>query len=483
MLSAIIADHEDYNNAANQYQVDDFINIANLEKKADRAIQGVRDLRQGRLKTGLRAKIEEIAAEIVEQKIAEALANFYPPVPVTEKPQSETTTQKAPPTEPPSDTYGANNQWIKCTKYNPCPQNSFCFDDYTAGPQCSCFIGYTGAYCQYCASGYHTANGECTKNTYGAYNQFNKCTYSNPCLQGGMCVDDDDLGPQCICPVGHTGTVCQDCATGYHTINGQPPSYSNNGCMSDLYGSYNQFIRCTKTNPCLQGGVCADDYYNGPQCTCISPYEGAVCELCADGFATVNGLPANGSNPCIAISTTTEVNSGEDGSGENGSGEVGSGENLPWYKDTPYVWLGEFTTPSFPYNYPSSQFKSATFELASARNIFIEFEAFDLEDKSTSGCFDYLQFDAHTNWDLAQEVTVVSYTGQTVPYFLTQRVCGEYDVRVQPYGIPLIGSYNPGFTLQGAKGVDIFFRSDSSVSRGGVKINVYAYPGDAQWVG
>ena len=94
MFSAIIADHDDYNNANNQYQADNLINIANLEKKADRAIQGVRDLRQGRLKKGLWAKIEEIAAQIAEQKIAEAIANFVPPAPPvssTQEPSIPTT--------------------------------------------------------------------------------------------------------------------------------------------------------------------------------------------------------------------------------------------------------------------------------------------------------------------------------------------------------------------------------------------------------
>ena len=70
--------------------VADTIELGKIEKKANKAIQGVRDLRQGRLKKGLREKIEEIAAEIAEQKIAEALANFnfapLPPVATTEKP-------------------------------------------------------------------------------------------------------------------------------------------------------------------------------------------------------------------------------------------------------------------------------------------------------------------------------------------------------------------------------------------------------------
>ena len=101
VLTAIVADHStnDNYNVVDQYVVDDFddrssVDLDKIEKKANRAIQGLRDLRKGKLRSGLREKIEEIAAEIAEQKIAEALANFYPPVAPTEQPVVETTTQE-----------------------------------------------------------------------------------------------------------------------------------------------------------------------------------------------------------------------------------------------------------------------------------------------------------------------------------------------------------------------------------------------------
>ena len=89
LLTTIVADHNDFDNAGDDFNGDNSIDWGKIERQASKAIQGVRDLRQGRLKKGLREKIEEIAAEIAEQKIAEALANFIapiPPVASTQKP-------------------------------------------------------------------------------------------------------------------------------------------------------------------------------------------------------------------------------------------------------------------------------------------------------------------------------------------------------------------------------------------------------------
>ena len=96
MLTAIFAAPQA---TYNSDDIDDFngVDLFTIQKKADRAIQGVRDLTQGRLNSKeLKSKIEEIAAEIIEEKIAEALAEFvanYNPV-VPE--QLETTEQPAP---------------------------------------------------------------------------------------------------------------------------------------------------------------------------------------------------------------------------------------------------------------------------------------------------------------------------------------------------------------------------------------------------
>ena len=173
------------------------------------------------------------------------------------------------------------------------------------GFQCNCATGYTGTTCELCDVGYHTANGqpvsptnECTIDTYGANNQFIKCTKTNPCLQGGTCSDDVDNGPQCACTTGYTGATCELCDTGYHTANGQPVSATNE-CTIDTYPApTHQFIKCTKTNPCLQGGQCADDPINGPQCTCAPGYTGATCENCDTGYHTVNGQPVSATNEC-----------------------------------------------------------------------------------------------------------------------------------------------------------------------------------------
>merc|ERR1712157_119860 len=112
--------------------------------------------------------------------------------------------------------------------------------------------------------------GACTIDTYGASNQWTKCTKTNPCLNGGVCSDDVNNGPQCACATGYTGAICDTCATNYHFV--------NNACTIDTYGAQNQWIKCTKTDPCLNGSTCSDDVDNGPQCACVGTFYGSVCQ-------------------------------------------------------------------------------------------------------------------------------------------------------------------------------------------------------------
>ena len=49
------------------------VDYAKIEKKSDRALQGVRDLRQGRLQIKLKQKIEKIAARVAHEEVLAAL--------------------------------------------------------------------------------------------------------------------------------------------------------------------------------------------------------------------------------------------------------------------------------------------------------------------------------------------------------------------------------------------------------------------------
>ena len=71
-------------------------------------------------------------------------------------------------------------------------------------------------------------------------------------VQDGICADDEIDGPQCSCATEYTGTICQICATNYHTANGLPAS-DTNACISDFYGPNNAYTRCTKMDPCVNG--------------------------------------------------------------------------------------------------------------------------------------------------------------------------------------------------------------------------------------
>lgn len=74
-------ENNDNNNNEEKDQDDDdsdndrlsVVDYAKIEKKSDRALQGVRDLRQGRLQIKLKQKIEKIAARVAHEEVLAAL--------------------------------------------------------------------------------------------------------------------------------------------------------------------------------------------------------------------------------------------------------------------------------------------------------------------------------------------------------------------------------------------------------------------------
>ncbi|XP_066926662.1 adhesive plaque matrix protein 2-like [Clytia hemisphaerica] len=102
-----------------------------------------------------------------------------------------------------------------------------------------------------------------------------KCSPTNPCLNGGTCIDAYPDGFECSCPTGFSGNLCR----------------MVNAC--DTYGLL-----------CQNGGTCmADGTVDGFSCTCAAGYSGPYCtqsscgaNSCQNGGTCIPG--ANGDYTC-----------------------------------------------------------------------------------------------------------------------------------------------------------------------------------------
>jgi hypothetical protein len=138
---------------------------------------------------------------------------------------------------------------------------------------CACFVGYTGAFCELCAEGFHRggANNDCVIDE--------RCEDNDPCAAGGTCVDDGGV-VACACDVGYAGSLCEQCYPGYHDD-------GTGICVLDE--------RCREAT-CGLGGVC-DDAGGVVSCQCAAGFEGDYCETNIDDC--VNN--ACGTGTCIDL--------------------------------------------------------------------------------------------------------------------------------------------------------------------------------------
>jgi hypothetical protein len=146
---------------------------------------------------------------------------------------------------------------------------------------CSCSTGYTGDYCESCASGYHlnyvtgncVADEACTQDGAG----------SSDCNGNGSC--DDSTGiVLCTCEPEWSGEFCSVCNNGYHM--------DSDVCVVDTSCS---------ASTCANGGTC-DDSLGYVECTCVSNWDSATsCTTCVSGYHEAVGV-------CV-VDETCDMNS------------------------------------------------------------------------------------------------------------------------------------------------------------------------------
>lgn len=166
------------------------------------------------------------------------------------------------------------------------------------GYLCYCKPGFTGVFCDQsineCASNPCQNGGTCIDGV-GFYNcscapNFNgtncelrqdKCLVNNPCLNGANCTNGlTDAAPTCTCAAGYTGPTC---AT---------------------------YTPACDPNPCQNSGACYVNATGGASCNCTSNFTGSRCETARDFCAGVtcsgNGVcvpnPAGGNHTCTCDS-------------------------------------------------------------------------------------------------------------------------------------------------------------------------------------
>ncbi|KAB7506967.1 Protein jagged-2, partial [Armadillidium nasatum] len=152
---------------------------------------------------------------------------------------------------------------VKYEPSNICGKNGRCVSYFDGAFSCVCDPGYTGQFC-------HININECE---------------SNPCQNGGTCVDQID-GFLCVCDLGWEGQLCNieinECFSSPCKNNGT----CKDGlldfkceCLLDWKGRTcsSKTSHCEK-NTCLNGGTCYD-LANSFVCHCTNEWRGSVCHI------------------------------------------------------------------------------------------------------------------------------------------------------------------------------------------------------------
>eukprot|EP01063_Lacrimia_lanifica_P018464 TRINITY_DN2536_c0_g1_i2.p1 TRINITY_DN2536_c0_g1~~TRINITY_DN2536_c0_g1_i2.p1 ORF type:complete len:2247 (+),score=148.96 TRINITY_DN2536_c0_g1_i2:33-6773(+) len=173
--------------------------------------------------------------------------------------------------------------------------------------ECTCSEGFAGAKCDECAEGFVN------------YPNCDKCSATRSCNGHAWSVTDDGARASCVCDCkdGFEGNTCDRCAgghTGYPDcqrcslpVDCNSHAYSvtsdpiNDVCVCDCkvgfddlncdrcaqgYITYPQCYECTNHFHCSANAisVSSDVGNNECICDCKRGYEGAMCNVCADGY-------------------------------------------------------------------------------------------------------------------------------------------------------------------------------------------------------
>ncbi|RZF45128.1 hypothetical protein LSTR_LSTR000538 [Laodelphax striatellus] len=198
---------------------------------------------------------------------------------------------------------------ISCEHFNPCSQasckhGSKCYNVSATAYACKCLQGYTGVECETdideCTSDPCLNGGTCIDEVDAFFCQcrngfkgetceinIDECA-SNPCRNNAPCLDGEGTYI-CQCPAGYTGRLCEadidECSS--------TPCENNGTCINNLAGyacnclvgfegknCQDEINECL-SSPCQNGGTCIDAF-NSFKCSCTAGFSGPTCNIDLD---------------------------------------------------------------------------------------------------------------------------------------------------------------------------------------------------------
>ena len=221
---------------------------------------------------------------------------------------------------------------LLCTNSSDCSGRATAVSGTLAsGCSCTCAIGYTGAACNSCASGY-SGYPTCSL----------LCTNSSDCSGRATAVSGTlASGCSCTCATGYTGATCNSCASGYSgyptcsllcTNSSDCSGHADavvgtlvSGCVctcsvgyigtscSACSSQYQGYPTCSPV-PCRVDANCSSHAtsvsgtsVSGCACTCAAGYGGAQCNACATGYSNYPSCVATSTVAPTSVAPTTVV--------------------------------------------------------------------------------------------------------------------------------------------------------------------------------